>query len=182
MILAWQDVRVALATIHVPLREVAPLITLDHISERIASLIGALRTSFGIDRPRIAVLGLNPHAGENGTIGREEVDVIAPAIESMSAADPNAAIEGPFPADGLFGFGGYRQYDGILAMYHDQGLIPLKLLAQGGGVNITAGLRHIRTSPDHGTAFAIAGRNAADPASTMEAIDLAAEMVRRSKR
>lgn len=179
MMLLHQDVRVALATVHIPLRTVASRITTDHLSERIVALAHALQTDFAISVPRIAVLGLNPHAGESGHIGAEEDDVIEPTI-MRCASDLNgtALIEGPFPADGFFGFGAYRQYDGILAMYHDQGLIPLKLLAHGGGVNVTTGLRHVRTSPDHGTAFNIVGKGQADPSSTLAAITTASEIVR----
>jgi len=182
MILAWRHVRVALATVHVSLRKVPGLLSIDHLTERVATLDNALRRDFGIRAPRIAVLGLNPHAGENGTIGRSELDVIAPAIDKVSATLPGSTIDGPFPADGFFGFGTYQEYDGILAMYHDQGLVPLKLLAHGGGVNVSAGLRHVRTSPDHGTAFGIAGRNIADPTSTIEAIEMATAIAERRSR
>lgn len=182
MILAWHRVRVALATVHVPLRKVPSLLSIDHVSERIGTLHRALQRDFGIDTPRIAVLGLNPHAGENGTIGRSELDVIGPAVEHARAKLDSTGIDGPIAADGFFGFGQFEDYDGILAMYHDQGLIPLKLLARGGGVNISAGLRFVRTSPDHGTAFAIAGTNAADPASTVEAIEVATAIAERRSR
>lgn len=178
MMLMHDAVRVALATVHVPLRLVPTRITVDHISERIIALARSLTTDFAIAAPRIAVLGLNPHAGESGQIGTDEDDVIEPAIAHASAElDGSAIIDGPFPADGFFGFGAYRQYDGILAMYHDQGLIPLKLLAHGGGVNVTTGLRHVRTSPDHGTAFDIVGKGQADPSSTVAAITTASEIV-----
>lgn len=180
MILAWKTLRVALATVHVSLRSVPGSLSIDHLTERIRTLDRALRVDFGILPPRIAVLGLNPHAGENGTIGRSEIDVITPAIEeAVAAMASDTLVEGPFPADGFFGFGTYERFDGILAMYHDQGLVPLKLLARGGGVNVTSGLRHVRTSPDHGTAHAIAGTGKADPTSTIEAIALAAEIVER---
>jgi 4-hydroxythreonine-4-phosphate dehydrogenase len=181
MVLAWQSMRVALATIHVPFRLVAPLLTPDHVSERIMALTNTVRMDHGIDRPRIAVLGLNPHAGESGTIGHEETDIIGPSVEVARTVSKGAIIEGPFAADGFFGFGMYREFDGILAMYHDQGLIPLKLLARGSGVNITAGLNHVRTSPDHGTAFSIAGQDKADPSSTLQAIDMAASIVARRR-
>ena len=128
------------------------------------------------------MLGLNPHAGENGTIGRSELDVIGPAVEHARAKLDSTTIDGPIAADGFFGFGQFEDYDGILAMYHDQGLIPLKLLARGGGVNVSAGLRFVRTSPDHGTAFAIAGTNAANPASTIEAIEVATAIAERRSR
>ena len=179
MILAWNRIRVALATVHVSLRSVSGRLSTDHVSERIATLDKALRRDFGIARPRIAVLGVNPHAGENGTIGRSELDVIGPAVEQANTTLEGSKIDGPFPADGFFGFGTYEDYDGILAMYHDQGLIPLKLLARGGGVNVSAGLQYVRTSPDHGTAFGIAGTGTADPTSTIEAIETATAIAER---
>jgi len=182
MILAWNRVRVALATVHVSLRSVPGLLSIDHLTERIATLDLTLRMDFGIRSPRIAVLGLNPHAGENGTIGRSELDVIGPAIEQANARLTGSTVAGPFPADGFFGFGTFEAYDGILAMYHDQGLIPLKLLAHGGGVNVSAGLRFVRTSPDHGTAFGLAGTGSADPTSTIEAIETAIAIVERRAR
>ena len=158
MVLAHENVRVALATVHLPLRSVAARLTPDHLMERLSSLHASLVRDFGIAQPRIAVLALNPHAGEHGAIGKEEMEFIDPFVRSASDEFANSTIEGPFPADGFFGFGTYKNFDGILAMYHDQGLVPLKLLSEGGGVNITAGLKHVRTSPDHGTAYAIAGK------------------------
>lgn len=175
MILCHENVRVALATVHESLASVPALLTADRIGSRIAALRYALAQDFGCARPRMAVLGCNPHAGENGHIGREEIEVIAPAIARMR--DMGMSVDGPFPADGFFAHGAYKDYDGILAMYHDQGLIPLKLLARGAGVNVTAGLPLVRTSPDHGTAFARAGKDLADPRSTVEAIATAMEIV-----
>ena len=175
MILCHESVRVALVTIHESLRNVSALLTRDRVEKTIGMMETSLREDFSCAKVRIAVLGCNPHAGEAGTIGREEVDIITPAIESMR--ERGVAVEGPFPADGFFAHGAYKEYDGIVAMYHDQGLIPLKLLAQGAGVNLTAGLPLVRTSPDHGTAFAIAGKNIADARSTMQAIALAAQIV-----
>lgn len=176
MILCTRDVRVALATIHEPLATVGALITHDNVRIRIEALHRSLTIDWGIARPKIAVLGLNPHAGEHGMFGREELDVIAPVIASVR--QQGIDTEGPFPADGFFAFGAYASYDGILAMYHDQGLIPLKLLAHGGGVNMTAGLPIVRTSPDHGTGFSLAGKGMADPLSTKEAIQFARDIVR----
>ncbi len=175
MMLCHENIRVALATIHEPLAAVPGLLTEEMLCGRIASVRFGLMQDFGCARPRIAVLGCNPHAGENGHIGREEIDVIAPAVTRMR--NMGMMVDGPFPADGFFAHGAYKEYDGILAMYHDQGLIPLKLLAQGAGVNVTAGLPLVRTSPDHGTAFALAGKDMADARSTVEAIALAAEIV-----
>ena len=140
----------------------------------------SLLQDFGCARPRIAVLGCNPHAGENGHIGREEIEIIQPAVSRMR--EMGMIVDGPFAADGFFAHGEYKNYDGILAMYHDQGLIPLKLLAQGAGVNVTAGLPIVRTSPDHGTAFALAGKNMADPRSTVQAMIQAIEIVQNRHR
>lgn len=176
MILLSGAVRVALATIHIPLADVPARITPERVADSVRQLHSTLRQDFAVPQPRIAVLGLNPHAGESGRIGTEEQTAIIPAIQHVRTEGITA--DGPFPADGFFAFGEYTRYDGILAMYHDQGLIPLKLLAKGGGVNVTAGLPIVRTSPDHGTAFGIAGRGTADPISTMEAIRTAVEIVR----
>jgi len=168
MILFKNNVRVALATIHVPLQNVSKLLNKDLIIKNIGIFNDSLINDFGIENPRIAILGLNPHAGEQGNIGIEELEIIEPAINYLKK---NSYIAfGPFAADGFFAHGDYKQYDGIFAMYHDQGLIPLKLLANGGGVNFTAGLPIVRTSPDHGTAFAIAGMNKANGLSTADAI------------
>ncbi len=177
MILFSGDVRVALATVHEPIHVVASLLTPDLIECKYAALENSLRLDFGIDNPRIAILGLNPHAGEQGNIGFEEVSYINDTIDKLNIRHENSKAEGPFPADGFFGFGQYKDYDGILAMYHDQGLIPLKLLAQGGGVNFTANLSMVRVSPDHGTAYQIAGTNTADETSTLEAIQSGIAMV-----
>ena len=170
MILFSGDVRVALTTVHEPIRDVPKLLRPRLIESKYAALENSLRMDFGIDKPRIAILGLNPHAGEQGNIGTEEVSYINDTIDKLNIRHNTSSAEGPFPADGFFGFGQYKEYDGILAMYHDQGLIPLKLLAQGGGVNFTANLSIVRVSPDHGTAYAIAGSNSADETSTLEAI------------
>jgi 4-hydroxythreonine-4-phosphate dehydrogenase len=134
----------------------------------------ALRNDWRIRRPRIAILGLNPHAGENGDIGREELEIIRPVIRSFKSSK----VEGPFPADAFFGRLSTSRYDAIVAMYHDQGLIPLKMSARGTAVNVTAGLPIVRTSPDHGTAFDIAGKNKANPESMALAIELAVLLAR----
>ncbi|MCL5990538.1 MAG: 4-hydroxythreonine-4-phosphate dehydrogenase PdxA [Bacteroidetes bacterium] len=175
MILCAEGVRVALATIHVPFKVVPELINTQHINEMTESLNMSLIKDFNIENPKIALLSLNPHAGENGTIGTEETNILMPSIQKcmMKGID----IEGPFSSDGFFGFGTYKQFDGILAMYHDQGLIPLKLLSEGAGVNFTAGLPIVRTSPDHGTAYELAGKNIADYKSTYQAILTAAQIV-----
>ncbi|MBC8146173.1 MAG: 4-hydroxythreonine-4-phosphate dehydrogenase PdxA [bacterium] len=176
MILMTEGMLVALATIHVPIANVASLLTFELIEMRLRQLESTLRSDFGCAQPRIAVLGLNPHSGENGLLGREELDVIAPAVRAMR--DAGVDITGPVPADGFFARYTPGRFDGILAMYHDQGLIPLKLFARGGGVNFTAGLPIVRTSPDHGTAFDIAGRGMADHQSVVEAIAIAMRVVR----
>lgn len=175
MILLTEGLRVALATIHVPLSTVPTRITPEHLKERFRTFQQTLKNDFGVARPRIAVLGLNPHAGEEGTIGTEEITHIQPAIADLRAEGYHA--EGPFPADGFFARYKPNDYDGVLAMYHDQGLIPLKMFANGGGVNVTAGLPIVRTSPDHGTAFPIAGHGIADEASVVEAIRCALHIV-----
>lgn len=177
MVLCTRTLHVALATIHVPIHRVAGLITSERIAQRITALHEHLRLRIGIDEPRIAVLGLNPHAGEHGEIGSEDDEIIRPAIEQCRIAGLH--VSGPYPADGFFGFGAYEQFDGVLAMYHDQGLIPLKLLAKGAGVNVTASLPVIRTSPDHGTAYDRIRSAEIDSASTRLAMEMAIEMANR---
>ena len=175
MILATEGLRVALMTIHVPLSLVSSLITPALVTQRIQSFHQSLQMDFGVSSPRIALLGVNPHAGEEGTIGLEEQEILLPVIRQL--IDEGYRLEGPFPADGFFARFRPGDYDGVLASYHDQGLIPLKMLARGAGVNITAGLPIVRTSPDHGTAFGIAGNGTADESSTVEAIDTALRII-----
>jgi 4-hydroxythreonine-4-phosphate dehydrogenase len=176
MMLVAGDVRVALATVHLPIKDVAKAVSTSRVLRKIKIVYNSLRTDFAIHSPRIAVLGLNPHAGEQGHIGKEEERRIRPAINGARRLRMRA--EGPFPADGFFGSGAYTRFDAVLAMYHDQGLIPLKLLGFKIGVNFSAGLPIIRTSPDHGTAFDIAGKGKADPESMIQAIRLAALITR----
>lgn len=176
MILCTRTVRVALATIHIPLHAVSSSLTSAHIDHTLGLFVRSLHEDFGIAKPRIAVLGLNPHAGEGGAIGMEEQTIIEPALRHFVQRTGHH-VEGCFPADGFFAHRGYTQFDGILAMYHDQGLIPLKMLATGGGVNMTAGLTIVRTSPDHGTAYGIAGQKKADSSSMAEAIAIAEDIV-----
>jgi 4-hydroxythreonine-4-phosphate dehydrogenase len=159
--------RIAVATGHVPIKDVSSKLTTELITTRITQLHTSLVRDFAIRKPKIAVLGLNPHAGDNGVIGTEDRDIIKPAIEKIKL---NGLVYGPFSADGFFGTAGYQQYDAVLAMYHDQGLIPFKTLAFNDGVNFTAGLNAVRTSPDHGTAYAIAGKNDANEQSFKKAI------------
>lgn len=181
MILFKDDLRVAVVTDHIPLMNVGEYLAMADLPLTTAEIFNkSLVEDFAVENPKIAVLSLNPHAGENGKIGKEEVDLLDRQIKMMNVR--KILAEGPMPADGFFGFGSYKNYDGILAMYHDQGLIPLKLLAGGGGVNFTAGLPIVRTSPDHGTAFSIAGRDEANPQSTLEALQWAVRIAKnRSK-
>lgn len=174
MMLAADELRVVPLTIHVPLSAVPALITVAHITRTARTLVEALERDYGIGRPRIAVAGLNPHAGENGSIGREDTDVIAPAVASLAAA--GMSITGPHSADTLFHAEARARYDAVIAMYHDQALIPLKTLAFDRGVNITLGLPFVRTSPDHGTAFDIAGTGKASCESLITALHEAARM------
>lgn len=176
MILMNESLRVALVTIHEPISKVASLISKDGIKEKIGILDKSLKTDFGIEIPRIAVLALNPHAGDGGLIGSEEQEIIAPAIQEMSAE--GVKCFGPFSADGFFGSSDYKKFDAVLAMYHDQGLIPLKTVDMDGGVNFTAGLPVVRTSPDHGTAFDIAGKGIASEQSFRQAVYAAIDIVR----
>ena len=177
--LARGPLRVALATIHEPVRRVAELVTPERLATVLGTLDRGLRQRLGIESPRIAVLGLNPHAGDGGVIGTEDLSVVAPAIEAARARGLDAS--GPFPADAFFGRAAWARFDAVLAMYHDQGLAPFKALAMGGGVNLTLGLPIVRTSPDHGTAFDIAGKGVADASSFAEAVRLAAEMASRAR-
>ena len=176
MILANDKLRVAVVTGHVPISKVASLLTTEIIVRKIEQFNLSLQQDFGIDKPRIAVLGLNPHAGDGGVLGNEEKDIIQPAIEQLR--NQGIICFGPLPADGFFGSDNYYKYDGILAMYHDQGLIPFKTLAMENGVNFTAGLPIVRTSPDHGTAYDKAGKNQASPTSFREALYMAIDIVK----
>lgn len=170
--------RVAVVTGHIPLKDVASRLTVDGVSKKINQLHTSLVKDFGIRKPRIAVLGLNPHAGDKGSIGAEDRDIILPAIEKTKV---NGLVYGPYSADGFFGNGTHRQFDGVLAMYHDQGLIPFKTLAFNEGVNFTAGLSVVRTSPDHGTGFEIAGKNIASEQSFKAAMYAAIDIHRNRK-
>ena len=177
MFLVHGDLRVALVTDHVPIKDIATYITADRIESKLKLLAHSLQQDFGITNPRIAVLGLNPHAGDQGVIGKEEINTLAPLLQSIDVE--KVEVNGPFSADAFFGSKSYKNYDAILAMYHDQGLIPFKTLSFGQGVNFTAGLSVVRTSPDHGTAFAIAGKGEADPVSFAQAVQAAVEIVDR---
>ena len=167
MLLYTHNLKVALVTEHVPVQEISKFITRENLISKLNLLHQSLRKDFGIDKPKIAVLGLNPHAGDEGLIGKEEEMVIKPVIKEMKN---NMLVFGPYSADAFFARNSFVQFDAVLAMYHDQGLIPLKSIAGGEGVNYTAGMPFVRTSPDHGTAFDIAGKNIADPTSFINAI------------
>jgi 4-hydroxythreonine-4-phosphate dehydrogenase len=168
MLMCAENMRVGLVTEHVPVSEIAKHITKESIISKLRLMKDSLRRDFGIDKPRIAVLGLNPHAGDEGLIGKEDDEIIRPAV--IEAKKSDTLVYGPYAADAFFARGNHEKFDGVLAMYHDQGLIPFKSLAKGLGINYTAGLPGVRTSPDHGTAFDIAGKDKADESSFREAI------------
>lgn len=179
MILCSENLKVALVTGHIPLNKVASSITTDLIIRKAKILNKSLIEDFGIRKPKIAVLGLNPHAGDNGVLGNEEKEIIIPAIEQLRNDDILAI--GPYAADSFFGAGTFAKFDAVLAMYHDQGLAPFKAISFGSGVNFTAGLPMVRTSPDHGTGFDIAGKNLANPDSFRTAIYLACDIYKNRK-
>jgi len=177
MTMVDDDLRVALVTGHLPLANVSQTITKSLIQQKANIFLKSLENDFGINKPKIAILGLNPHAGEDGLLGEEEEKTIKPAINELK--DQHKYVFGPYPADGFFGMMHQKKFDGVLAMYHDQGLIPFKSIAFSSGVNYTAGLPVVRTSPDHGTAYNIAGKNIADEGSMRAALLLAADIVNR---
>lgn len=176
MLMAGQQLRVGLVTEHVPLKEVSSLLSRERVELKIRLLELSLKQDFGLPKPKIAVLGLNPHAGDDGLLGEEEKTVIKPVVEDLRTK--GKLIYGPFPADGFFAAGQHTKYDAVLAMYHDQGLIAFKTLDFDNGVNFTAGLPIVRTSPDHGTAYSIAGKNMADESSLRQAIYLAIDVIK----
>lgn len=175
MVLINDVVRVAVVTGHIPVSEVAHSLTTERIVEKIETLNAALKQDFSIVRPRIAILGLNPHAGDNGVIGNDEETQIVPAIKI--ADQKGIIVVGPYPADGFFGSGQFKKFDAVLAMYHDQGLIPFKTISMDNGLNYTAGLSVVRTSPAHGTAFDLAGMNKASEQSFRQALFMAYDVV-----
>jgi 4-hydroxythreonine-4-phosphate dehydrogenase len=179
MFLISENLRVGVATGHIPVNKVAASLTKEGILSKLTLMNASLKKDFWIEKPKIAVLGLNPHAGDNGLLGSEEKDIIMPAIQA--AFDKGIICFGPYPADGFFGNGTYKQFDAVLAMYHDQGLIPFKTIAFTSGVNFTAGLKVVRTSPDHGTGYDIAGKNVADATSFMEALFAAVHIYKSRK-
>lgn len=180
MILFDDRLRVALLTTHLPLKDVSAAILRDKIEEKAEALVKALRESFEIERPKLALLSLNPHCGDEGLLGSEEREQIIPAIENLR--EKGLLVFGPYAADGFFASDNLDAFDGVLAMYHDQGLAPFKALARCAGVNYTAGLPVVRTSPDHGTAYDIAGRGEADPTSMRQAIYAAIDIWRARRR
>ena len=177
VMMIWSNVlAVVPVTIHIPLAEAPQALSVELIVKTARVVDRDLRARFGVARPRLAVAGLNPHAGEGGAMGREEIEIIAPAIEALRAEGIDAV--GPLPADTMFHAKARARYDVALTMYHDQGLIPVKALAFDEGVNVTLGLPFVRTSPDHGTAFDIAGKGLANPASLIAAVKLADRLTR----
>lgn len=179
MILMTDALRIGLITGHIPISDVATTITPSLIKEKVSTMHASLIKDFGINKPKIAVLALNPHCGDNGVIGKEDDDLIKPTIDEIR--ETGKLVFGPYAADGFFGSEIYKQFDGVLATYHDQGLAPFKALSFGNGVNFTAGLSEIRTSPDHGTAFDIAGKNLANPSSFKEALFTAIQVFNKRK-
>jgi len=174
MIMVHDNIRIGTVTGHIPVKEISSAITEELIIRKTDILHQSLQQDFNIQKPKIAILSLNPHAGDNGVIGREDDEVVIPAIRQLK--EKGYLVYGPYPADGFFGSEAYRQFDAVLAMYHDQGLIPFKLLAFEGGVNYTAGLPIVRTSPAHGTAYDIAGKNRASNKAMRQAIYLALDI------
>ena len=176
MMMVSEGFRMGVATGHLPLQDVSKALTKELIKNKIDIFLQSLQEDFAIEKPKLAVLGLNPHAGESGLLGQEELEIIQPVIEEYRKK--GVLVFGPYPADGFFGKAQFKEFDGVLGMYHDQGLIPFKYIAFETGVNFTAGLPIIRTSPDHGTAYDIAGKNEADPSSFLHAFFLAIDLVK----
>jgi 4-hydroxythreonine-4-phosphate dehydrogenase len=176
MLMVGNELKVGLVTEHVPVKDIASFITKERVELKIRLLEMSLKKDFLINKPKIAVLGLNPHAGDEGLLGTEEKEVIKPVMAELK--NKGKLIFGPFPADGFFASGQHTKYDAVLAMYHDQGLVAFKTLAFGDGINFTAGLPVVRTSPDHGTAYNIAGKNLADESSMRQALYMACDIVK----
>lgn len=177
MLMVHDKLRVGLLTDHIPVNEISNYLTEELLERKVGTIVKTLQQDFGISKPKVAILGLNPHSGDNGVIGDEEERVIKPAVKKMF--DLGQLVFGPYASDSFFGSLQYEKYDAILAMYHDQGLIPFKTLSFGNGVNYTAGLNRIRTSPDHGTAFEIAGKGIAKHDSFKEAVYLALDIYKK---
>ena len=179
MILMTDELRIGLITGHIPIAQVAESIAPELIKSKVETMHESLMKDFGINKPKIAVLSLNPHCGDKGVIGKEDDEIIRPTI--LEIKETGKLVFGPYAADGFFGSETYKQFDGVLATYHDQGLAPFKALSFGRGVNFTAGLSHIRTSPDHGTGYEIAGKNTANPSSFTEALFTAIQVFKTRK-
>ncbi|MBL0912139.1 MAG: 4-hydroxythreonine-4-phosphate dehydrogenase PdxA [Bacteroidia bacterium] len=179
MLMVHNNLRVALVTGHISLQDVSRQLTREKVSAKLEQISRHLFSDFGIKKPKIAVLGLNPHNGDEGLFGKEEQEIIIPAIEQMKSK--GLPVMGPFPADGFFASGAYNRFDAVVAMYHDQGLVPFKLIAGMEGINYTMGLPFVRTSPDHGTAFDIAGQGKADESGLRNAIYAAIDIHRKRK-
>ncbi len=176
MLMVGENLRVGLVTEHVPVKDIPTFITKERVELKIRLMELSLKQDFLINKPKIAVLGLNPHAGDEGLLGREEIDVIKPVINNLKTK--GKLIFGPFPADGFFASGQHTKYDGIVAMYHDQGLVAFKTLSFESGINYTAGLPYVRTSPDHGTAYNLAGKNLASESSMRQAMYVACDIIK----
>ncbi|MEM9364152.1 MAG: 4-hydroxythreonine-4-phosphate dehydrogenase PdxA [Bacteroidota bacterium] len=179
MFMVTDELKVGLLTDHIAVKDVAQAITAKLIREKVSTITESLKMDFGIRRPKIALLGINPHSGDNGTIGEEDEKILKPMIQELF--DKGTLAYGPYSADSFFGSNGHKNFDAIIAAYHDQGLIPFKTLSFGKGVNYTAGLNGVRTSPDHGTAFEIAGKGEADPSSFKEAVFTGIQIYRNRK-
>lgn len=176
MLMVGEELRVGLVTEHIPVKDIPAFITKERVELKIRLMELSLKQDFLINKPKIAVLGLNPHAGDEGLLGKEEQDVIKPVINDLKTK--GKLIFGPFPADGFFATGQHRKYDGIVAMYHDQGLVAFKTLSFESGINYTAGLPYVRTSPDHGTAYNLAGKNLASESSMRQAMYVACDIIK----
>lgn len=179
MMMVCDRIRIGIVTSHLALRDVPNVITKELLLEKIEVMNNSLKRDFGITRPKIAVMALNPHAGDNGVNGDEDQKIVAPAIQE--ASDKGMLVFGPYPSDGFFGSSEFNNFDGVLALYHDQGLIPFKLMSFTEGVNFTAGLPYVRTSPAHGTAYEIAGKDIASEQSFRRAVYLACSILRNRK-
>ncbi len=177
MFMVTDDLKVGLLTDHIAVKDAPTAITPELIKSKVTTIENSLKSDFGIRKPKIALLGINPHSGDNGVIGKEDDSILKPTIKELS--DDGRLVFGPYAADSFFGSDGYKNFDAILAAYHDQGLIPFKTLSFGKGVNFTAGLHKVRTSPDHGTAYEIAGKGTADPSSFKEAVFMALQIFKK---
>ena len=180
MFMVSERLKIGVVTGHIPLKQVSSSISTERILRKLRLMRDSLKRDFGVDEPKIAVLGLNPHCGDGGLLGDEERDIILPAVQQ--AQEEGILAYGPYSPDGYFGLGNYSRFDATLAMYHDQGLAPFKALAFSDGVNFTAGLPYVRTSPDHGTAYEMAGRDEADPQSMISSIYTAIDIYRNRQR